>query len=162
MAEQNAAQGGQAQAQAVARVDPYRNYNFKLDVGGDVQGHFTRVSGLEMKVPAIHYREGGERQIVLALPGRQEPGQITLEYGLTRSRALFDWFMKGVNEGAPERKNVSIAVLSNDGVTELVRWNLDGAWPTAWRGAALDALGREVAIETLVLVFERIEREDRV
>jgi phage tail-like protein len=163
MAEQNAPQGQQpaAQAQAAVRTNPYRNYNFLLDVGGDIQGHFARVSGLEMSVPAIRYREGGERQIVLALPGRPDPGQVTLEYGLTSSRGLFDWFMRGVNEGAPEPKNVSIAVLANDGATELVRWDLDGAWPTAWRGAALDALGREIAIETLVLVFERIARVDR-
>jgi phage tail-like protein len=164
MAEQSAAPGQQttaAQAQAAGRPNPYRNYNFVLDVGGDVQGHFARVSGLEMSLPAIRYREGGERQIVLALPGRPDPGQVTLEYGLTNSRALFDWFMRGINEGAPEPKNVSIAVLANDGATELVRWNLDGSWPTVWRGAALDALGSEIAIETLVLVFERIERVDR-
>jgi phage tail-like protein len=147
-----------AQASPV-RAEPYRNYNFKLDVGGDVQGHFTECGGIGIKVPVIRYREGGERQIVRALPSRPEYGEVTLRYGLTESRALFDWFMRGVTQGAPEPKNVSIIMLANDGFTEVTRWNLEGAWPTEWRGAALDALGREIAIETLTLVFEGLIRD---
>lgn len=151
-------QGQQPAPQPAARLDPFRAYNFKLDVGGDIQGHFTECSGIEVKVPAIRYREGGERQIIRALPSRPEFGEVTLKYGLTDSRALFDWFMQ-ISQGVPAPKNVSIIMLANDGATEVTRWNLEGAWPTAWRGAALDALGREIAIETLTLVFEGLNRD---
>src|SRR5262249_49651136 len=132
-------------------------YNFRLEMG-DVQGHFTECSGLEVHVPVIRYREGGERQIVRCLPARPEYGEVTLRYGLTDRRELFDWVMKCATEGAPEPKNVSIIMLAAAGATETLRWNLGNAWPTGWRGAALDALGREVAIETLTLVFETLER----
>ena len=37
-----------------------------------------------------------------------------------------------------------------------LRWDLINAWPSEWRGAPLDALGREVAIESLTLVFETL------
>ena len=42
--------------------------------------------------------------------------------------------------------------------TEVVRWNLVNAWPREWRGTPLDAMGQEIAIETLTLVFETLER----
>jgi hypothetical protein len=61
-------------------------------------------------------------------------------------------------DGKVQRKNVSIIVLDADGVTEVTRWDLIGAWPSEWRGAPLDTLQREVAIERLTLVFESLQR----
>jgi phage tail-like protein len=49
-------------------------------------------------------------------------------------------------------------MLDSTGQTEVMRWNLTNAWPARWRGAPLDALNREIAIETLTLVYETIER----
>jgi phage tail-like protein len=86
-----------------------------------------------------------------------EYGDITLRYGLTTSRELWDWFMSGV-PGNVERKNVSIVLLDNDGATEVMRWNFVNAWASEWRGALLDAMGQEAAIESLTLVFETLER----
>jgi phage tail-like protein len=145
-------------AQGAVRVDPYRNYNFKLEVGNNIQGHFTYCSGVGIDFDVIRYREGGERQIVRVLAGQKTYSEVVFKYGVTDSRDLFDWFMKTVNEGSPEPRNVSIVLLANDGVTERARWNLGAAWPSGWRGAALDALGREIAIESLTLVFETLER----
>lgn len=161
MADPTPAPSTQNQAQPAvqaARVDPYRNYNFKLEVGNDIQGHFTYCSGVDINVDVIRYREGGERQIVKALGGQVSYNEVTFRYGITDSRDLFDWFMKAVTQGSPEPRNVSIVLLANDGVTEKMRWNLGAAWPSAWRGAALDALGREIAIESVTLVFETLER----
>jgi phage tail-like protein len=61
-------------------------------------------------------------------------------------------------KGRVERKNVSIAMLDADGVTPATQWDLVNAWPCGWRGASLDAMGREVALEELTLVFETLER----
>ena len=45
------------------------------------------------------------------------------------------------------------------GATETpVHWNLLNAWVSEWRGAPLDALGREIAIESMTLVFDSLER----
>ena len=38
-------------------TDPYRAYNFKLEIQGLTEAHFTQVSNLEVKVNAIPYRE---------------------------------------------------------------------------------------------------------
>jgi len=142
---------------AGAYVDPFRAFNFKIEIGGVTEGHFTEVSGLGAKVTPISYREAGNSQVVHYVPGRVEYSEITLRYGVTRSRELFDWFKTGV-AGHVQRKNLSIVLFDADGTTEVMRWNLVNAWATEWRGALLDAHSQEVAIESLTLVCESMDR----
>lgn len=144
-------------AQAGAWVDPYRSYNFKLQIQGITQGHFTECSGLGVKVHTIEYREAGAGQVVHRIPGQVQYGDVTLRYGLTASTELWEWFMTAV-EGEVDRKNVSIIMLGSDGSTPVMQWDLINAWISEWRGAPLDAMGREAAIETMTLVFETLER----
>jgi phage tail-like protein len=138
-------------------IDPYRAYSFKLDIGGVTQGHFTECGGLSVKIVPIRYREGGERQIVHHVPGPIEYGPVTLRYGLTESREMWDWLLTGV-EGRIERKNISIVMLDVNGDRPATRWNLNDAWVSEWKAAPLDALAREVAIESMTLVFDSIQR----
>lgn len=140
-----------------AYTDPYRAYNFKLEIQGITEAHFTEVSDMQIEITPIAYREGGNSQVVHYVPGQTHYGEITLRYGLTRSRELWDWFMTGV-KGKIQRKNLSIIQIGDDGVTEVLRWNLVNAWATRWRGATLNALEQEVAIESLTLVCETLER----
>lgn len=140
-----------------AWADPYRSYNFKLVIQGVTAGHFTECGGLGMRVEAIQYREAGNTAVVHRIPGRVDYGDVTLSYGLTESRELFDWFLTAVN-GVPARKNVSILMLDPGGAVEVTRWDLINAWPSAWRGAPLDALGNEIAVESVTLVFESLQR----
>ncbi len=144
-------------AQPGVFVDPYRAYNFKLIIQGVTEGHFTECSNMGIKVDAIAYREGGQSQVVHRIPGRVQYSDITLRYGLTVSMELWNWLMTAV-KGKVERKNISIAMLDSDGVTEVLRWNLVNAWVAEWRGAILDALGHEMAVESITLVFETLDR----
>jgi phage tail-like protein len=137
-------------------VDPFRAYNFKLEILGITEGHFTECGGLEARVDVIQYRQGGINQVVHRLPGQVDYGPITLRYGVTESTDLWKWFMSSV-EGKVDRKPVSIVLMDIDGVTEKMRWNLINAWPSEWRGAPLDALGKEAAIESLTLVYEELK-----
>jgi len=146
-----------AAAPAATFKDPYGAYNFKLVIQGVTEGHFTRCTGLGVKVEAIKYREGGTAQVVHRLPGRVEYADVTLFYGLTASKDLWLW-LESAMKGTVQRRNVSIVVLANDGTTEAVRFNLLNAWPSSWAGAPLDALSNEAAIEQLTLVYETLER----
>ena len=154
-----AAQQGQGAAPAQTGVwtDPYRAYNFKLEIQGVTEGHFTECSGLGVKVDVISYREGGASQIIHRLPGQVSYADITLRYGLTNSRQLWEWFLTSMR-GKVERRNISIVLLDSDGVTEAMRWNLINAWVSEWRGSVLNASAHEVAIESMTLVFETLER----
>ncbi len=159
MADGDNAATGAAESGAQPGVfnDPYRAYNFKLVIQGVTEGHFTACSGLGIKVQVIKYREGGTNQVVHCIPGQVEYADITLRYGLTSSHVIWDWLLAAV-AGRVERKNVSILMLDSEGAGEVMRWDLINAWPTEWRGAPLDALNREVAIETLTLVYETLQR----
>lgn len=144
-------------AQPGVFVDPYRAYNFKLMIQGVTEGHFTECSGLGIKVQVIKYREGGTNQVIHCIPGPVEYADITLRFGLTASRDLWEWLMTAV-QGKVDRKNVSILLLDSDGVAEVMRWDLVNAWIAEWRGSVLNAMQREVAIESLTLVFETLQR----
>jgi phage tail-like protein len=140
-------------------TEPFRAYNFKLMIGGVTEGHFIECSNIGITVQAIKYREGGQSQVTHSLPGQVEYSDVTLSYGLTSSRELWDWFMTAV-QGKVERRNVSIIMLDSEGIGPVTQWDLINAWPSEWRGTLLNALTRDAAIERLTLVFERLERQE--
>lgn len=145
------------EARADVSVDPYRNYNFSIDVEGVGEARFTECTGLGLRVHPFCYREAGARQAVRVLPGRVEYGEVTLRYGLTNAPELWKW-MCDAAEGKLQRRHVSIVMLDLKGENETMRWNLFYAWPCEWRGAALDALGREAAIEEMHIVYDSLNR----
>jgi phage tail-like protein len=138
-------------------VDPYRNYNFLLSIQDIAEARFVECTGLGMRVHPIRYRESGTAQIVRALPGPVEYGEVTLRYGLTNSLDLWNWLLAAVR-GTVLRRHVSVTMLDPDGSREAFRWNLINAWPCEWRGAPLDALGREAAIEEMHLAYDSLDR----
>jgi phage tail-like protein len=138
------------------RSDPYRNFRFLLEIDGIQQAGFTECSGFGSDVEVVEYREGGDQATVRKLPGKTSYPDITLKWGITESRELYDWHRTAVN-GEIERKNGSI-ILQDDRGEEAVRWNFYRAWPSKWDGADLNATGNEVAIDTLTVSCERVER----
>jgi phage tail-like protein len=118
-------------AQPGVFTDPYRAYNFKLEIQGITAGHFTECTGFDIEVQALKYRQGGVNEVVHRIPGAVTYGDIELRYGLTSSRELWDWFMSAV-QGKVIRKNISILLLDSQGVSEVLRWDCINAWPARW------------------------------
>jgi phage tail-like protein len=139
----------------MARVDPYKNFRFLVEIEGLTQAGFSECSGLGSRVEVIEYREGGEPATVRKLAGRVTYPDITLKWGVTDSRELYDWH-RAVVQGQIQRKGCSIILLDDSG-NERVRWNLFNAWPSKWDGPALNAKGSDVAIETLTITCEGLE-----
>lgn len=138
------------------RVDPFRNFNFLVEIDKITQAGFTDCSGFGASTDPIEYREGGENTTNRKLPGPTKYPNITLKWGLTDSRELYEWY-RDVTKGKVVRRNGSIILNDLDG-TEVARWNFYEAWPCKWDGADFSAKGTDVAIETLELAHERIER----
>jgi phage tail-like protein len=136
------------------RVDPYRNFSFLVEIDG-ITG-LLRVHWLWASTDPIEYREGGETKTVRKLPGLTKYTNVTLKWGLTDSKELYNWYRDVVN-GKIQRKNGSIILLDLEG-QEKVRWNFFEAWPSKWDGPDFNAKGNDIAIETLELATERIER----
>ncbi|MGK7884125.1 MAG: phage tail protein [Crocosphaera sp.] len=140
----------------MARVDPYKNYRFLVEIDGIVQGGFSECSGFGSEVEVVEYREGGDDATVRKLRGKASYPDISLKWGITDSRELYDWHATAVN-GQIERKNGSIILLDDTG-QEKIRWNFFNAWASKYEAPSLDAKGSDVAIDTLTLCCERLAR----
>jgi phage tail-like protein len=140
-----------------ARHDPFKNFNFLVEIDGIAQAGFSECTGLRLEVDVIEYREGGERSSVRKLPGLAKVGDITLKRGVTISNELQAWF-ESVRNGVADRRNGAI-VLLDDERKPVVRWKFFNAFPRKWEGPDLDAKGSDMAIETLTLSCEGLERE---
>jgi len=138
------------------RVDPYRNFNFLVEIDGVTQAGFAECSGFGSSIDTIEYREGSEIPAVRKLPGLTKYPNLTLKWGLTDSRELVDWY-RDVTRGNVDRRNGSVVVTDLDG-TERVRWNFFQGWPARWDGPDFNAEGTDVAVETLEIAHEGIER----
>ena len=139
-----------------ARNDPYKNFKFRVEINGVTSAGFSEVTGLSTEVDCIEYREGGDF-LSRKLPGRAKYGNITLKRGVTKSTELQDWH-KNILNGNVDRRD-GLIVLLDDDMTDAVRWKFFDAFPRKWEGPDLNAKGNEVAIESLELCCERIERD---
>jgi phage tail-like protein len=140
----------------MARVDPFKNFRFLLEIDGITQAGFSEVSGFGSTVEPIEYREGGDAPTVRKLPGRVSYPDITLRSGVTDDNQLHQWHDTAV-AGRIERKNGSIVLLGDDN-QEKVRWNFFGGWASKLEGPNLNATANEVAVQTLTITCERLER----
>jgi len=134
------------------RNDPYRSYNFIVEIDGIARAAFRECSGLDTSNDPIDYREGTDGRHVRKLPGLTKSANITLKWGTTDDAALWQW-RKTVMDGVVQRKNGSIVLLDDTG-SEKLRWNFNDGWPTKWTGPTFNATSNEVAIETLEIVHE--------
>ncbi len=138
------------------RKDPYRAYNFLVEIDGITRAGFRECSGLDSTQDPIDYREGGEAIHVRKLPGLVKYSNISLKRGITDDAELWEWRKKAI-DGKVERKNGSIILLDDTGAEKL-RWNFVEGWPTKWTGPTFNATGNEVAIETLEIVHEGVTK----
>ncbi|MCB9101757.1 MAG: phage tail protein [Anaerolineales bacterium] len=138
------------------RRDPYRSYNFLVEIDGITRAGFRECSGLDSTQDPIDYREGTDPLTPRKLPGLVKYSNISLKRGITDDAELWEWRQKAM-DGKVDRKNGSI-VLLNDTGDEVVRWNFREGWPTKWTGPTFNATGTEVAIETLDIVHEGVTK----
>jgi len=138
------------------RSDPYRAYPFLLELEGIARAVFMECSGLDVGSPSIEYRQGSDPTTVRKLPGLWKYSYISLKRGITDDAELWQW-CKGAIDGRVERKNGSIIVRDGNGATK-ARWNFREGWPTNWTGPTLNSTGNEVAIETLDIAHEGLEK----
>ncbi len=142
---------------AAARNDPFAAFNFLVEIENIASAAFSEVSGLAVEVAAIEYREGGDKRLtVRKLPGLAKYLNVALKRGFTTDLSLWKW-IKGVLDGNAQRAPVNITLL-NDQRQPVVRWHVREAWPCKYEGPDLNAKGNEVAIETLELCHEGLER----
>jgi phage tail-like protein len=137
------------------RDDPYKVFNFLVEIDNVTRAFFKQVSGLGSETAVIEYRAGDKLDTVRKLPGLTTYANIVLRRGITQDAELWNW-RKTVVDGQVERRNGSI-VLLDDALDPVVRWNFRNGWICKWEGPALNASANEVAIETIEIAHEGLE-----
>lgn len=137
------------------RNDPIRNFRYKVSVGGTEAG-FNEVSGFDISIDSIEYREGDDPTTPFKLPGLTKYSNITFKHGITDDMELYNW-IKDCVEGKIERKVVTISALGED-ASVIAVWELEEAWPVKYTGPDFNAMGSDVAIESMELAHEGLKR----
>jgi phage tail-like protein len=140
------------------RRDPYRAFNFQLEIEGVPLGAFSECSGLTAEGDAVDYRDGTDLQPnVRKLVGLRKYSNITLKRGYTQDKSLWQWYTN-IHNGLPDRRNVTIILLNEEHVAVL-RWHAENAWINKIEAPSFKASGNEVAIESVELVHEGLTIE---
>ena len=145
----------------VIRTNPYPSHNFLVTVNGisndgqAASGSFTEVSGLELEVTPIEYRNGSEGTTVRKSAGLRKYTNLTLKRGITGDIVFWNWILAGV-QGTIQRAVGSI-VLLDENRAEVMRYNFTNGWPCKYTGPGLNAANNEIAMETLEICHEGLE-----
>jgi phage tail-like protein len=138
------------------RADPYRGFNFLVEIDGITQAGFQECSGLDSTTGSIDYREGADARHVRKLPGLNSFSAISLKRGVTDSDELWKWRLTVV-DGKADLRNGSVVLLDESGA-EKIRWNFSNAWPSKWTGPSFSSTGNAIAVETLEITHEELAR----
>ena len=139
------------------RVDPYGNFNFLVEIDGIARAAFhgrerVRLDDRRHRVP-----RGRREHDAAQAPRADQAREHHLKWGLTDDRELYDWHRERV-QGNSSARTARSSLLDRARQREVARWNFVNAWPAKWDGPSLTAEGNDVAIETLELAHEGVER----
>ncbi len=146
------------------RERPYVQFNFLVDLGtGSTEGPdagFQEISGIGMEVTVAEYRNGNSKEnSVMKVTGLNKSTDVTLKRGVIGSLSLYNWLNQIRNGDQNAMRNVVIH-LQNEDHTQIVQtWKLMRARIIKNTSGTLNAKGTDVAMEELVLAYERLEME---
>ena len=149
---------------ATLRDRPYVQFNFLVDLGDGVtegpQAGFQELSGIGMEVTVSEYRAGNSKEnSVMKITGMNKSTDVTMKRGVIGSLNLYDWLHQIRNGDQNALRTVTIQ-LQDEAHTEVVQtWKLLRARIIKHTSGPFNAKGTDVAMEELVLAYERLEME---
>jgi len=150
------------------RVDPYKNFKFRVKWDGQEVAGVSAVSALRRTTEVVEHREGGDPSASHKSPGRTTFEPITLERGVTHDPAFEEWANQVWNlRGGPGaevalkdfRKDLTLELYNEAGQVVLA-YRIHRCWPSMFEALPdLDANGTAVAFQRLVVQNEGWERD---
>ena len=153
------------------RLDPYKNFNFRVKWDGQYVPAILRVSGLMRTTDVVENRSGGDPSAAHKSTGRTQFEPITLERGLTDDPAFENWAILVWKYGAALGSEMSLNEFRKDIYLELYNeagqlvraYKVYRCWPSEYQAMSpLDANVAATVIERLVLQNEGWERDQSV
>lgn len=143
-------------AETGTRHDPLLAYRFEVRLDDLPAAGFSECGGLELSTDFLDHPEGGMNTQLHKLPGRTRQTNLRLKRGIV-DRALYDWYAD-LARGLVRRRGGSVVIRDPSGEREAAVWQFRRALPAKWVGPELNATQSQVAVETLELVHEGLER----
>jgi phage tail-like protein len=150
---------------ATLRERPYVQFNFLVDLGtGNTNGPqagFQEVSGIGMEVTVAEYRAGNHKEnSVMKITGMNKSTDVTMKRGVIGSLDLYQW-LNDIRNGDQVNglRNVTVQLQSEDHTAVVATWKLMRARIIKHTSGPMNAKGTDVAMEELVLAYERLEME---
>lgn len=148
------------------RIDPYKNFNFRVLFGTEVVAGVSKVSGLKQTIEVIEHRDGGDLSTKRKSPGLASFEPITIERGLSHSTMFEDWATLVYAPTGPGdislkdfRRDITIELYNRQGV-KVKAWNAFRCWVSEYTAAPeFDANGNAIAFETIILQNEGFARD---
>jgi phage tail-like protein len=150
------------------RVDPYKNFKFRVIWDGKYVAGVSKVSLMKRTTQVVTHRSGGDPSSSNKSPGRTEYDAITLDRGVTHDDAFEQWARKVWNfKGglgsevslADFRKDITIEVYNEAG-QKVIAYNVYRCWVSEYQALPdLDANANAVAIQHIKLENEGWERD---
>ena len=149
---------------AVFRDRPYVQFNFLVDLGtGTTDGPdagFQEISNVGMEVTVAEYRTGNMKEnSVQKITGMNKATDVTLKRGVIGSLDLYQWLDQIRNGDQTAYRTVTIQLQNEDHTSVVQTWKLLRARCTKFTAGPLNAKGTDVAMEEMVLAYERLEME---
>ena len=153
------------------RVDPYKNFKFRVKWDGRYVAGISRVSALRRVTEVVEHREGGDPSSVHKSPGRTSYEPIVLERGVTHDPEFEEWANKvwrhGAGLGAEAslkdfRKDIRIE-LYNEAGQLVIAYKVYRCWVSEFQALPeLSANISGVAVQSIKLENEGWERDEAV
>ena len=159
------------------RVDPYKNFKFRVRFGEREVAGISKVSALKRTTEVVKHRDGGDESSTHKSPGRTEYEAITLERGVTHDIEFEQWANKVWDytnaKAAPTnrtkevsladfRKNIAID-LYNEAGQKVVSYLVFRCWVSEYQPLSdLDGNANAVAIQHIKLENEGWIRDPSV
>ncbi|MDP9170935.1 MAG: phage tail protein [Acidobacteriota bacterium] len=149
---------------ATLRERPYVQFNFLVDLGtGSTAGPeagFQEISGIGMEVTVSEYRTGNTKEnSVMKITGMNKATDVTMKRGVIGSLNLYRWLNDIRNGDQTALRTVTIQLQNEDHTSVVTTWKLLRARIIKHTSGPLNAKGTDVAMEELVLAYERLEME---
>lgn len=149
---------------AILRDRPYVQFNFLVDLGdGNAdkpEAGFQELSGIGMEVTVSEYRNGNSKEnSVMKITGMNKSTDVTLKRGVIGSLNLYEWLHQIRNGDQNAFRTVTIKLQNEDHSSVVQTWRLLRARIIKYTSGPFNAKGTDVAIEELVLAYERLEME---
>ena len=145
----------------MARIDPLRNFRYRLEIDSITQAGFSEVAIGETTIEAVDYRDGTDPPHARKLSGLTKYGNITLKWGLTvggTALDLYKWHSDVSAGQVKDKRKKVVIVIQDEAGADAARFVVSEAWPIKYDPSDLSGKGNEVLIELLELVNEGIER----